>query len=129
MIKVTDLAYVRLRAPDLDRMETFLTDFGLARAARTPTALYMRGTDAQHHLHITELGDPGFVGVGLHAASAADLDTIARAAGLGFIPVQHEHYDFVVPKARAQRPGVRTFRAWLDDPATRERLARLGMKV
>ena len=57
------------------------------------------------------------------------LDTIARAAGLGFIPVQHEHYDFVVPKARAQRPGVRTFRAWLDDPATRERLARLGMKV
>ena len=35
MIKVTDLAYVRFRAPDLDRMEAFLTDFGLVRSART----------------------------------------------------------------------------------------------
>jgi putative molybdopterin biosynthesis protein len=57
------------------------------------------------------------------------LDTIARTAGLGFIPVQHEQYDFVTPKARAQRPGVKAFRVWLDDPATRERLARLGMKL
>lgn len=83
MIKVTDLAYVRLRAPDLDRMETFLTDFGMVRAARTETALYMRGTDPQHHLHVTELGEPAFVGVGLQAASAADLDVIARADGAG----------------------------------------------
>ena len=57
------------------------------------------------------------------------LDTIARTAGLGFIPVQHEQYDFVVPKTRAPRPGVKAFRTWLEDPATRERLARLGMKV
>jgi molybdopterin molybdotransferase/putative molybdopterin biosynthesis protein len=57
------------------------------------------------------------------------LDTIARTAGLGFIPVQHEHYDFVVPKTRTQRPGVKAFRAGLDDPPTRERLARLGMKL
>ena len=28
-IKVQDLAYVRLRAPDLDAMEEFLTHFGL----------------------------------------------------------------------------------------------------
>ncbi len=81
MIQVTDLAYVRFRAPDLDCAEAFLTDFGLVRAARTATALYMRGTDPQHHLHITELGDPGFVGVGLQAAKAADLDAIARADG------------------------------------------------
>lgn len=81
MIKVTDLAYVRLRAPDLERMEAFLTDFGLVRAARTPAALYMRGTDPRHHLHITELGDPAFVGVGLQAATAADLDAVAGAPG------------------------------------------------
>jgi len=81
MIKVTDLAYVRLRAPDLDRAEAFLTDFGMVRAARTATALYMRGTDPRHHLHVTELGDPGFVGVALQAACASDLDTIARADG------------------------------------------------
>ncbi len=81
MIRVNDLAYVRFRAPDLDRMESFLTDFGMVRAARTDTALYMRGTDPQHHLHVTELGDAAFLGVGLEAASAADLAAIAAAPG------------------------------------------------
>ncbi len=56
------------------------------------------------------------------------LDTIARSAGLGFIPVQHEQYDFVTPKTRAERPGVRAFRSWLEKPQTRDALARLGMK-
>jgi putative molybdopterin biosynthesis protein len=57
------------------------------------------------------------------------LDTIARTAGLGFIPVQHEQYDFVVPKARAERPGVRAFAAGLGNPATRDALRRLGMNA
>jgi putative molybdopterin biosynthesis protein len=57
------------------------------------------------------------------------LDTIARHAGLGFIPVQHEQYDFVVPAARADRPAIHAFRMRLTDPATREALARLGMKT
>ena len=57
------------------------------------------------------------------------LETIARNAGLGFIPVQHEQYDFIVPKSRAERPGVQAFRAQLGDPATREALARLGMTI
>ena len=56
------------------------------------------------------------------------LDTIARGAGLGFIPVQHEQYDFVLPRARAERPGVRAFLALLDDPSTRQALARIGMR-
>ena len=57
------------------------------------------------------------------------LDTIARHAGLGFIPVQHEHYDFVSPKARTNRPGVKAFVERLADPRTREALAGLGMKI
>ena len=57
------------------------------------------------------------------------LDTIARSAGLGFIPVQHEQYDFVVSKSRADRAGVTAFRQRLADPATRDALARLGMRV
>ncbi len=81
MIAIRDLAYVRFRAPDLDRMEAFLSDFGLVRSARTANALYMRGSDAAHHIHVTELGEPAFLGVGLEAASAADLAVIARAAG------------------------------------------------
>jgi len=81
LIKVKDLAYGRLRAPDLDVMEEFLTHFGMVRAARTPTALYMRGTDPSHHLHVTEKGDPAFVGFAYHAASEDDLGRVAKAPG------------------------------------------------
>jgi putative molybdopterin biosynthesis protein len=56
------------------------------------------------------------------------LDTIARNAGLGFLPLQEERYDFVVPKARANRPGVVAFKTLLREPRTRDALARLGMK-
>ena len=58
VIKAVDLAYGRLRSPDLDKQEEFLTAFGMVRADRTKNALYMRGTDAAHHLHVTELGEP-----------------------------------------------------------------------
>jgi putative molybdopterin biosynthesis protein len=57
------------------------------------------------------------------------LDTIAGNAGLGFLPVQEERYDFVVPKSRANRPGVVAFEKLLREPGTRDALARLGMKV
>ncbi|QBQ99070.1 VOC family protein [Paraburkholderia pallida] len=80
-IKVTDVAYGRLRAPDLDVMEEFLTDFGMVRAARTSRALYMRGTDPHHHIHVTELGEPGFVGLAWHAADEEDLHRLARLPG------------------------------------------------
>src|SRR5882672_11736335 len=81
LIKVTDLAYGRLRAPDLDVAEEFLTDFGLVRAARTSNALYMRGTDPAHHIHVTEKGDPGFIGIAYYAASEEDLHRVAQVPG------------------------------------------------
>jgi catechol 2,3-dioxygenase-like lactoylglutathione lyase family enzyme len=81
VIKVRDLAYGRLRAPDLDRMEEFLTHFGMIRAARTKNALYMRGTDPPHHIHVTEQGDAGFVGFAYAAASEDDLRRLAQLPG------------------------------------------------
>jgi catechol 2,3-dioxygenase-like lactoylglutathione lyase family enzyme len=80
-IKVTDIAFGRMRAPDLDRAEQFLVDFGMVRSDRTPTALYMRGTDPAHHLYVAELGEPRFVGCGFHAASEEDLHRLARTEG------------------------------------------------
>jgi putative molybdopterin biosynthesis protein len=56
------------------------------------------------------------------------LDMIAANAGLGFLPLREERYDFVVPKARAGRNGVSAFRKLLNEPSTRDALARLGMK-
>src|ERR1700734_1685638 len=80
-IKATDVAWGRLQSPDLDRAEQFLTDFGMVRAARTSRALYMRGTDPQHHLHVTELGEPRYIGLAFHAASADDLKTVSKLPG------------------------------------------------
>jgi putative molybdopterin biosynthesis protein len=56
------------------------------------------------------------------------LDTIARDAGLGFLPVQAEQFDFIVPRSRADRPGVVAFRTLLQQESTREALARMGMR-
>jgi len=53
------------------------------------------------------------------------VETAARNAGLGFLPVQDEHYDFVVPKARANRPPVVAFVALLEDPAVRAKLSEM----
>ena len=81
VIKAFDLAYGRLRSPDLDKQEEFLTDFGMVRADRTKTSLYMRGTDAPHHIHVTELGEQRYVGIAVHAASMEDLEKISRVDG------------------------------------------------
>ena len=89
MIKVRDIAYARLRSPDLDLMEEFLLNFGLSKVTRTDKALYFRGTDPFHHIHITEKGDPKFVGFAYHAASEEDLDRIAKTPGASGV----EHLD------------------------------------
>jgi catechol 2,3-dioxygenase-like lactoylglutathione lyase family enzyme len=85
LIKATDMAYARLRAPDLDVMEEFLTRFGMTRAERTLTALYMRGTDPAHHIHVTEKGDPKVVGFAYYAASDDELQRLAKAPGAGAV--------------------------------------------
>src|SRR5579863_9188773 len=81
VVKVTDLAYGRLCSPDLDKQEEFLTAFGMVRAERTKNALYMRGTDSPHHIHVTELGAPKYIGIAVHAAGMEDLEKISRAPG------------------------------------------------
>jgi putative molybdopterin biosynthesis protein len=54
------------------------------------------------------------------------IDTVARQYGLGFIPLQEEHYDFVVPKARRHRPGVIAFEELLKRPQVRSHLREMG---
>ena len=79
--KVTDIAYGRLRSPDLDMAEEFLTRFGMHRAERTANALYMRGTDPAHHLHVTEKGDPKFVGIAYYVDNEDELKKLTKAPG------------------------------------------------
>ena len=47
---------------------------------------------------------------------------VAEQAGLGFLPLEEEHYDFVVPKSRLDRPAVVAFQKLLAESEIRERL-------
>jgi len=54
------------------------------------------------------------------------IETVAKAAGLGFLPLQQEQYDFLVPRRRWDRPAVTAFRRLLDDPLIRQALTAMG---
>jgi len=57
------------------------------------------------------------------------IDTIVDQYGLDFIPLQEEHYDFVVPKTRLDRPAVRRFCELLTDNKVRQQLKALGFRL
>jgi catechol 2,3-dioxygenase-like lactoylglutathione lyase family enzyme len=68
-------------------MERFLQRFGMQRAARTDDALYMRGTDPAHRVHVTHRGPAAFLGLAFKAASRDDLEALARATGKAVAPL------------------------------------------
>jgi putative molybdopterin biosynthesis protein len=51
---------------------------------------------------------------------------VARAAGLGFIPLTEEHYDFALVTGRKERPAVQAFLAALASPEIHQALERAG---
>jgi putative molybdopterin biosynthesis protein len=57
------------------------------------------------------------------------IEAVARDAGLGFPPLQEEHYDFVVPKARRERPAVQAFLELLADRQIKEALADMRLEL
>jgi hypothetical protein len=83
MITVTGTAYARFRAPDLDRMERFLGDFGLLLAERTSDRLTMRSTDGGHVTHVTERGEPAHVGFALEVETSGRPSVTSRPARYG----------------------------------------------
>jgi putative molybdopterin biosynthesis protein len=54
------------------------------------------------------------------------IQPVARAAGLGFIPLAGEHYDFALVSSRAGRPAVQAFLAALASSETHAALAQAG---
>jgi putative molybdopterin biosynthesis protein len=53
---------------------------------------------------------------------------VAHAAGLGFIPLAEEHYDFALVTARKQRPAVQAFLEALASEESRAALAQAGFR-
>ena len=56
------------------------------------------------------------------------IDTVARDYQLSSTAVQEEHYDFVVPQARWDRPAVAALRDLLADPGIHRRLQEMGFR-
>ncbi len=54
------------------------------------------------------------------------IETVARAYGLGFLPLLAERYDFVVPKDRLRRAPLQRFLGLLRDNSVRARLTEMG---
>jgi len=53
---------------------------------------------------------------------------VAHAAGLGFIPLAEEHYDFALVTARKNRPAVQAFLAALASDESRNALEQAGFR-
>jgi len=51
---------------------------------------------------------------------------VAKDSDLGFIALQDEHYDFVVPRSRLHRPAVRAFCQLLNNPEVKFALGSMG---
>jgi putative molybdopterin biosynthesis protein len=54
------------------------------------------------------------------------IEWVARRAGLGFLPLEEEHYDFVVSNSRRERPAVVAFQHLLTEEDVREELRGMG---
>ncbi|MCS7305931.1 MAG: molybdopterin biosynthesis protein [Thermoguttaceae bacterium] len=57
------------------------------------------------------------------------IEPVARLYGLGFLPLEEEHYDFVIPRSRLDRPAVAAFRLLLADPPVRTQLRQMGFRL
>ncbi|MDR3634455.1 MAG: molybdopterin biosynthesis protein [Isosphaeraceae bacterium] len=53
---------------------------------------------------------------------------VAKAYGLGFLPLRDERYDFAIPESRWDRPAVTAFRALLAQGETRAKLVAMGFR-
>lgn len=56
------------------------------------------------------------------------ISTVAKAAGLGFIPLMEEHYDFALSSSRKERAPVQAFLAALQSPSSRAALEQAGFR-
>jgi catechol 2,3-dioxygenase-like lactoylglutathione lyase family enzyme len=76
--------YVRYQVENLERMESFLFDFGMTRAARGASSLHMRGCGDTACIYEAELGKENrFLGAGFRMASFGDLERLAAMEGSG----------------------------------------------
>jgi catechol 2,3-dioxygenase-like lactoylglutathione lyase family enzyme len=78
LIRVKQLAYVRVEAPDIAKAEKFLEEFGLQLVERSNHKTYLRGTDAEAPCYILSQGTGTVTAIAFEADSFEDLQTISE---------------------------------------------------
>jgi catechol 2,3-dioxygenase-like lactoylglutathione lyase family enzyme len=81
VVKVSDMAFVRMNAPDLGTAEKFLHDFGLTTVERSAKTLYMRGTDPDPFIEVIHLGDSKVLSSAWYVDDVEDLKRLAKVSG------------------------------------------------
>jgi Glyoxalase/Bleomycin resistance protein/Dioxygenase superfamily len=92
LIKADSLLYVHFERPDLGKAEAYLLDFGLIPVSKAEKEHFYRGTGPNPYIYRVTRGPKArFVGIGLSAPKAQDLEILSRKFG--------------VPVERANGPG------------------------
>ncbi len=78
LIRVKQLAYVRVETADMQKSEKFLDEFGLQLIERSNQKTYLRGTDAQAPCYILSHGAGSVTAIAFEADSLEDLQKIAE---------------------------------------------------
>jgi len=53
--------------------------------------------------------------------------SVAEDEGLGFIPLQDEEYDFIIPESRLEKPAIQALIQLLDQKKVLEQLKQMGL--
>jgi putative molybdopterin biosynthesis protein len=87
--------------------------------------------DARPWGYFTEARSHNAVAAAVHQGRAdwgVAIVTVARDSGLGFLPLQEEHYDFAVPRSRQHRSALQAFREILACEETRRMLVAMDFE-
>ena len=86
-IKIEDVSHIRFAAPELATMQRFLEEFGLTKHHDDAQTIFMRAHGPAPFVHATQIGEAGFVALGLRAACVEDLEKLAHAEGVTVEPL------------------------------------------
>lgn len=78
LIRISSLAYLIVRRPDIEKAAQFFVNFGLVIDERSKGKIYLRGRSCESHIIILEKGTAEITGVGF-TASESDLKKLSQA--------------------------------------------------
>jgi putative molybdopterin biosynthesis protein len=113
----SDVAFVNRQKGSGSRV---LLDYRLREAGVEPGEVRGYGREEFTHWAVAMAVKSGLADTGLGIRSAA------VTMGLGFVPLEEEEFDFLIPEEHLSHPGVKVILAVLASPEFRERVSALG---